>query len=274
MVKTAYPILFDTSQFLKRRRACLLQKALAKNPWFLHQFGAEGLAQSIFPIKRDFENALELFACNGDLGRILREQNLLGAEKKIANLTEFEPAIGKIGADIRCISEIENLPLKANSYDLILASNGLNWINDLPGFLRMTNNSLKAGGAFFASFIGGNSLNELRQAFLIAESEITNQASLRISPMIELEASVKLLARAGFKEPVSSVESLCVRYDNMFGLLRDIKSMGEAAAFYDRSPPLTRKIVARAASIYQERFADGDGRVRASFDIISLNGWR
>lgn len=266
--------MFDTSQFLKRRRIQLLQKPLGSNPWFIHDFAAEGIAQSILPIKRDFEKALELFAGNGEFSRILQENELLGSGKKIANLEEYEPAIGKTDENTNCISELKNLPLAPKFYDLIIATNGLNWVNDLPGLLKQISNSLRADGAFIGSFIGGNSLNELRQSFLIAESELLDNVSMRVSPMIELEASVKLLSRVGFKEPVSSVESLTVRYDNMFGLLRDIKSMGETAAFYDKSRPLNRRIIARAASIYQERFADSDGRVRASFDIISVNGWR
>lgn len=247
---------------------------MAKNPWFIHNFSAEGIAQSIAPINRDFENALELFSGNGELERILFADGLLGDGRKIKHLVQYEPSIGKADTNINCISEIENLPILSEKYDLIVVASGLNWVNNLPLLLMQIRNSLIDGGSFFASFIGGNSLNELRQAFLIAESELTDNVSMRISPMIELESSVKLLAKAGFKEPVSSVESLCVRYDNMFGLLRDIKAMGEAAAFFERPKPLTRKIIARAASIYQERYADKDGRVRATFDIISINGWR
>lgn len=230
--------------------------------------------QSIYPIKRDFETALELFTGNGDLKRLLYSEGLLGADAKIKDLIEYEPSLGKDKANLNCISEIESIPLKGAKYDLIMASNGLNWVNNLPQFLIDIRNSLNEGGAFFASFIGGNSLNELRQAFLTAESELLDSASMRVSPMIELESSVKLLSKAGFKEPVSSVETLCVRYDNMFALVRDIKFMGETAAFFEKSGPLNRKIIARAATIYHERFSDSDGRVRANFDIISVNGWR
>lgn len=274
MTSSAYPILFQTSQFLKRRRVCLLQNSLAKNPWFLHNFAADGIAQSIAPINRDFGQALELFVGNGELGRILSKDGLLGADKKVRNLLEYEPAIGNITSCLNCISEIENIPLNGEKYDLILASNGLNWVNNLPVFLMQIRNSLNEGGAFFASFIGGNSLQELRQSFLAAESELSAGVAMRVSPMIELESSVKLLSKIGFKEPVSSVETLCVRYDNMFGLLRDLKAMGETAAFFEKPKPLSRKIIARAASIYQERFADNDNRIRATFDIISINGWR
>jgi hypothetical protein len=37
--------------------------------------------------------------------------------------------------------------------------------------------------------------------------------------------------------------------------------------------PLRRDVLTAAAQIYQERFSDPDGRVRATFEIISLSGW-
>ena len=32
-------------------------------------------------------------------------------------------------------------------------------------------------------------------------------------------------------------------------------------------------MLVRAAAAYAERFADPDGRIRATFDVISLSGW-
>lgn len=267
--------MFQTAHFLKRRKAALLQKTAPKNPWFLHDFAAEGLIESILPIKRDFENALELFSLNGQFAQMARANNLLGGGCKIGELKGYEPAFEEENPQaFNCINELASLPLGVSQYDLILSSNGLNWVNDLPGILHRIRKSLKPGGAFFASFIGGKSLFELRQAFLEAESEIAGGAALRVSPMIELEAAVKLLSRAGFETPVSSVETLCVRYNNMFDLVRDIKLMGENASFSGgANKPLTRQIIARAADIYQGQFQDNDGRVRATFEIISVNGW-
>jgi hypothetical protein len=37
--------------------------------------------------------------------------------------------------------------------------------------------------------------------------------------------------------------------------------------------PLTRGLVARACDIYQRDHADADGRVRATFEIVTLTGW-
>ena len=39
------------------------------------------------------------------------------------------------------------------------------------------------------------------------------------------------------------------------------------------SKSLRRATLMRAAEIYGERFADADGRVRATFDLVWLSGW-
>jgi hypothetical protein len=36
---------------------------------------------------------------------------------------------------------------------------------------------------------------------------------------------------------------------------------------------LRRDVLARLVEVYAERFADPDGKVRASFDIVWLSGW-
>jgi hypothetical protein len=40
-----------------------------------------------------------------------------------------------------------------------------------------------------------------------------------------------------------------------------------------RRTPLRRRTLIRMAEIYGERFADADGRVRATFDFVWLSGW-
>jgi hypothetical protein len=60
----------------------------------------------------------------------------------------------------------------------------------------------------------------------------------------------------------------------MFALMRDLRAMGATNALTERSRvPLRRAVLMRAAEIYADRFADPDGRIRATFDIIWLSGW-
>jgi hypothetical protein len=60
----------------------------------------------------------------------------------------------------------------------------------------------------------------------------------------------------------------------MFALMRDLRAFGATNALNDRSRAFARReLFVRAAAIYAERFADADGRIRATFEILWLSGW-
>lgn len=274
MALGASDLLFDTALFLSRRQKALARAQLnPKSPFFLHNFALEGNVDTIKTLKPDFDNALELFSGNGEFATALADENLLGAGGKIKSLKLYEPAFSDfIGA--KCINELADLPLEDGVYDLIIANSCLNWVNDLPGLLARIKRALKKDGLFIASFLGGRTLNELRQSFLAVEAEETGGASMRISPMIDLENAAALLRRAGFLSPVSSSEVLRARYDNVFALFRDLKAIGENSAFAVRNAaPLNRGLIAKIATNYQEKNADSDGRVGATYEIITVSAW-
>jgi hypothetical protein len=150
-------------------------------------------------------------------------------------------------------------------------------VNDLPGALIQIRTALKPDGLFLGCLFGAGTLGELRTSFLEAETELTGGAGVRISPLPGLQDMAGLMQRAGFALPVVDLETVTVRYGEPFKLLRDIKGMGEQAAFApnEKMPrrPLSRRLLARMAEIYAERFADSDGRLRATFNVIWLSGW-
>src|SRR5262249_134060 len=83
-----------------------------------------------------------------------------------------------------------------------------------------------------------------------------------------------LLQRAGFALPVTDTDRLVVRYDNAFGLMRDLRRMGATNVLVERRrAPLRRATLLRMAEIYPDRFPDAAGRIRATFDILWLSGW-
>jgi hypothetical protein len=117
-------------------------------------------------------------------------------------------------------------------------------------------------------------LTELRQSFAAAESEVEGGASPRVAPFADLRDLGALLQRAGFALPVTDADRLTVRYDDAFALMHDLRRMGATNALLDRRHgPLKRATLMRAAEIYAGRFADADGRLRATFEIVWLSGW-
>ncbi len=172
------------------------------------------------------------------------------------------------------VGDEEALPLAGASVDLFVSSLALQWANDLPGALLQIRQALRPDGLLLAAMTGGATLSELRQSLTEAESEIRGGASPRVIPAADVRDVGALLQRAGFALPVADRDTLTVRYDSAFALFRDLKAMGAANTLPERERrPASRRLFLRAAEIYAERFGDPDGRVRATFEIISLAGW-
>ncbi|VAW15463.1 SAM-dependent methyltransferase, BioC-like [hydrothermal vent metagenome] len=172
------------------------------------------------------------------------------------------------------VTDEEWLPFAPASFDLVVSGLGLHRVNDLPGALIQINRALKPDGLFLGALFGGATLSELKTSLAEAEAEITGGASPRVMPFADVSALGQLMSRAGFALPVADVERRIARYTTMFDLVTDLRAMGETNSLKARSrTPLRRKVFLRAGEIYAARFADPDGRLRATFDIVTLTGW-
>jgi SAM-dependent methyltransferase len=175
---------------------------------------------------------------------------------------------------LRVAADEEALPFANASLDLVVSALVLQFVNDLPGTLIQIRRALKPDGLLLAALVGGESLSELRDAIATAEVEIEGGVSPHVAPFADVRELGTLLQRAGFALPVIDSERLVVRYDSVFALVRDLRQMGATNILNERRrKPLNRATVRRMAEIYRERFADEDGRLRASFEIVWLSGW-
>lgn len=252
-------VLFDRA--LQRRR---LGRALSgAYPGFLLARCVEDLEERLGAVLRRFVRA-------ADLGTPLplALPVLGGKAESVLRMAES----GGAGADL--VGDLEALPLAEASLDLAASLLALHGVNDLPGALIQIRRALRPDGLFMGCLPAGQSLTELRQSLLAAEVELTGGASPRVSPFADLRDLGSLLQRAGFALPVVDSETVIVRYGTIFGLLDDLRAMGWGNSLSDRSrKPLRRAVLLRAAEIYAERFADADGRLRATFEIVWLSGW-
>lgn len=249
---TAAPLLFDRA-LLRARQS----RARRGEPaTFLLDRVAEDFAERLHAVLRDFKAAADV----GTEGDQLR--NALAG--RVGQLTRI------VLPDI----ESEPLPFEPESLDLAVSALALQFVNDLPGVLAQIRRALKPDGLLLAALIGGDTLTELRQAFASAEAECEGGVSPRVAPFADLREIGALLQRTGFALPVTDVDRVVVRYDSAFALMADLRRMAATNILVERRrTPTRRATLLRMAQIYGERFADPDGRIRATFDIIWLSGW-
>ena len=243
---TPAPILFDCALLRARQN-----RARRSGPaTFLLDRVAEDLGERLQAVLREFKSAADLGAmgdqvCNALAGRV-----------------------GQLAPVDVPEQESEPLPFQPESLDLVVSALAFQFVNDLPGVLAQIRRALRPDGLLLAAMIGGDTLTELRQSFAAAEAELEGGVSPRVAPFADLRDIGALLQRAGLALPVTDVDRIVVRYDSAFALMRDLRRMGATNILVERRrTPTRRATMLRMAQLYAERFADADGRIRATFDV-------
>jgi SAM-dependent methyltransferase len=257
----------DTSLWLAHKRRALAHPVDGAD--FLMRRTAEELADRLGAVERRFGKAAVLFCQTSAAAEMLAESG------KVADIVRVETDTAFLtGGGAGLIAPLETVPFEPQSLDLAVSLLSLQAMNDIPGMLVQIRRALRPDGLFLGAFAGAGTLFELRESLLAAETELYGGASPRVIPFTDVRDAGALLQRAGLALPVADVETVTVRYASLFNLMADLRAMGETNALNDRSRrPGSRKLFARAAEIYAERFSDPDGRVRASFSIVWMSGW-
>jgi SAM-dependent methyltransferase len=229
------------------------------------------------PALGDFVTALVLDDLADRLGTMIRDfsraaiigpdVDLLPATGSSANAAiAFERYAAFAGAD--------DVPEMGEGYDLIVSLLHLQAVNDVPGYLARLRAKLRPDGHLMVAALGGESLTELREAFLSADALVFGGASARVAPMLQVRDAGGLLQRAGLALPVADVETHIVRYSTPFALMTELKALGCANPLVDRPRRFaTPALLTAAANAYAVRDGDPDGRVRATLEIVWMSGW-
>jgi SAM-dependent methyltransferase len=259
---TTSPQIFDRALIRTRQR-----RAAATGPvTFLLDRVAEEFADRLTAVMRRFDLAVDLGTGNDAVRAALSHLDSIGTIITAGGAADTKQK--------SIVADEEVLPFRDASLDLVVSGLALQFVNDLPGVLVQIRRALKPDGLFLAALLGGETLTELRQSFAVAESEVEGGISPRVAPFADLRELGALLQRAGFALPVTDVDRITVRYATAFDLMRDLRRMGATNALVARRrAPLRRATLLRMAEIYADRFADGDGRLRATFEIVWLLGW-
>ena len=245
------PVLFDRALIAHR-----LRTRGRPDAGFLLARAAEDLIERLGVTTRRFAHALDIATPTDAAAAALAASGKVGSIRR---------------ADFDADERLEAAP---ESADLAVSLLALQFANDPPGALIQARRALKPGGLFLAAMIGGDTLTELRQALLAAESALLGGASPRIIPFADVKSLGALLQRANFRLPVADVDRVTARYPDVFALMRDLRAMGAANPLIARSrKPLRRDVLMAAAEAYAARHAGADGKLPATFDILWLSGW-
>ena len=264
---TGAPTIFDRELMLRRRNR---HAATAASHDFLLQRVADDFAERLAIVRREFPVAASVGAYHGVVSEQLRCVTSIGSIVDV----EASPALLAMCGARAIGADDEHLPFSEASLDLAVSGLSLQFVNDIPGVLAQLRRALKPDGLLLAALLGGETLKELREAWLIAEEEVCGGASPRVAPFGDVRELGALLQRAGFALPVADSDVVRVTYATPLALMHELRAMAASNMLVERRRvPVTRRLLMRAAEVYAERFALPDGRIPATFEIITLTAW-
>ncbi|MBI2720107.1 MAG: methyltransferase domain-containing protein [Rhizobiales bacterium] len=243
--------LFDRALYVTRVR-----RARRSGPDILAETMAAELESRLALVKRTFAEARAISPFADRLAAAVRTSG------RAQHLTSYD------------IPDTDDLGLAPDSCDALFSILDLHAVNDVPGQLAQMRRALRPDGLFLAALFAGETLTELRQSWLAAETEILAGASPRVAPMIGVRELGALLQRAGFALAVADLDRTMVRYRDALALIHEIGSLGMGNCLVARSRrPVSKRLLGAAVAHYHKHFADPDGRIRATFEVAWATGW-
>ncbi|CCU75501.1 unnamed protein product [Blumeria hordei] len=282
-------------KFLQKERAAKNIKQ-SRQVDYLKDEVATRLTDRLFDVKRDFPHVLDLGANSCNIARALtllshsiksREASNPLNFSKISHLTAAELSRATLYRDVdlpfnkeinltrEIIDYEKDLPYESHTFDAVLSSLSMHWINDLPFVLGQINRVLKPDAPFLASMFGGDTLYELRTSLQLADMERRGGVSPHVSPLADVKDIGSLLQRAGFKMLTVDFDDIIIDFPDTFSLMQDLQAMGESNATLTRELCAIRRDVLLAnEGIYRELYGNEDGSLPATFRMIYMIGWK
>lgn len=241
---TTQPPLTDRTALIRQRTRAARAPTL-----FLHEDAADELQERLLEVNRTFTAP--------------------------ALVTNFPTPFAAVLPGAKVVADDEVLDLTPGGHDLVVHAMCLHWANDPVGQVIQCARALRPDGLFIAVLFGGQTLHELRAALAEAEAAVTGGLSPRVLPMGEIRELGALPGRAGLALPVADSFPRKVTYADPLRLMADLRAMGETNALAARPRHFTRRaVLAEALRRYAADFAEPGGRIRATFDMVWLTGWK
>lgn len=174
-----------------------------------------------------------------------------------------------LGVDRQALlcGDIEQLPLATGSAGLIWSNLAVQWCNDLDLAFGEMSRVLQPGGLLMFSTFGPDTLKELRQA------TAADAAHVHVSRFIDMHDIGDALVRAGFTAPVLDVEHFTLTYDDVLGVMRDLKAIGAHNAAEGRPRGLEGRGFLRRLTAGYEQFRQA-GKLPATFEVVYGHAWK
>ena len=201
-----------------------------------------------------FRRVLEIGCGSGCLTRALMAR-IDGGEWTLNDLCEhWRPALEELTAGRKCrflFGDAERLPL-GGPYDLIASASALQWMRDLPAFLRELRQRLAPGGLLLFNTFTPDNLKEIR---LLTGEGLDYPSVESLADWLSSFFSVRRMEES----------AITLTFPDPLSVLRHLKYTGVTG---NASVAWTRGEQARFCEAYRERFLTVDGQVTLTYHPV------
>ncbi len=162
--------------------------------------------------------------------------------------------------------DIDHLPLKTSSVDMVWSSLALQWCDDLNLSFAELYRVLAPGGLLMFATFGPDTLKQLRAAF----ADVDDYS--HVNRFVDMHDIGDVLLGAGFSAPVMDMEYITLTYADLKTMLRDLKGIGAHNVTGGRNLGLTWRARWAALEAAIERFREA-GRLPATYEVIYGHAW-
>jgi malonyl-CoA O-methyltransferase len=179
----------------------------------------------------------------------------------------------RLGSDALFVNaDAEHLPFSAGSFDLLVSTSTLQWLDTCDIFFQQARYVMNDSGLLCVAFFGGQTLCELRECYREVVEQRTGSCSGyedRLHRFMERTHVEKALTHVDFDRVIIMDEIETEYYIDVPDLLRSIKRIGAgSSAQGDNKGGLGwRGILHETSQLYQKRYGI-DGRIPATYEVI------
>jgi len=147
------------------------------------------------------------------------------------------------------------LPFPDDTFNLVISSAALHWVNDLPGLFLEIKRVLKPDRCLiFAMVDRSSTLTELRSSLVLAEMEWDGGVSSHVGSFVDFSDVGNLLTNSGFTLTTVDVDTIPLLYPNAMVLMEHLQRMGEGKPCVNQRESVSRGNFLAAACVYDEMF--------------------
>ncbi len=206
------------------------------------------------------------------LARVYPETMLVGLDLAYGMCQATRERLAGVSLQAPCSGDAESLPFADGSFDLVVSTSTLQWLEKLEQVFAETYRVLAPGGMFCLALFGETTLHELRSSYRQAWQTFGRGEENRTHNFFTIGQVAAALKQENFQADLLVSELESEYYPDVPALLRNLRRIGAGNASPDHPHSLAgRRLMLAMMENYASQFGSAAG-IPATYQVIYCSG--